>query len=186
MLRLTGGEFRGRNIHTPANDKTRPTQAKLRQALFNSLQFQIPEARVLDLFAGSGALGFEALSRGAAFVTFIESAKPVVKLIEKNVAELKVADRAEILAESVETAIPRLGKRGLYDIVLADPPYAGGWEEKLLAMDWTRLLNPDGLFCLEWGTQKSKVAELPEKAPFLVKIREKNYGDSVLTTYQRL
>src|SRR4051812_18174623 len=101
MLRITGGEFRGRSLHAPKGDHTRPTQSKLRQALFNSLQASLPDARVLDLFAGSGALGFEALSRGAAHVHFIESARPVAKLIEKNGAELRVLDRMTLWSDDV-------------------------------------------------------------------------------------
>lgn len=173
-------------IHTPAGLKTRPTQARLRQALFNSIQFEIPEARVLDLFAGSGSLGFEALSRGAASVVFVESARPVCKLIEKNAAELKVSDRIELVEGAVLERVERMLQRGPFGIVLADPPYAEGWELKLLReLPWDRLLTPGGHFCLEWGTQKSVVAELPDSIGLLVKVREKNYGDSVLSTYQR-
>jgi 16S rRNA (guanine966-N2)-methyltransferase len=190
VLRLTGGEFRGRFIQTPASrpgkDTVRPTQARLRQALFNSLQMSIPDAKVLDLFAGSGALGFEALSRGAASVVFVEEARSVLKLLEGNVAELAVADRLEIIGDSVARAGKRLEGYPPFDIVLADPPYAADWELKLLNdFRWNELLAPGGYFCLEWGTQKSQVSELPERVPFLVKVREKNYGDSVLTTYQR-
>jgi 16S rRNA (guanine966-N2)-methyltransferase len=193
MLRITGGEFRGRSIQAPANDRTRPTQAKLRQALFNSLQTVIGDARVLDLFAGSGALGFEALSWGASEAVFVESARSVVSLIEKNAATLGVRDRAKILSDSVESfMVPgagRLAAHAPFDLVLADPPYAGEWEEKLLnQMPWEVLLVPNGHLCIEWGTQKSKVSNLPEvvnrEAANLVKVREKNYGDSVLTTYR--
>jgi len=184
MLRLTGGEFRGRMIQTPAGDRTRPTQARLRQALFNSLQTVIDGAEVADWFAGSGALGFEALSRGAARVVFVESAKPALKLIEKNAITLGVQDRIEIVAESVERSWTRASGLGL-DLVLADPPYAGGWEQKLLdSAPWGKILKPGGRFCLEWGVQKSQVSVLPDETSFLVKIREKNYGDSVLTTYR--
>lgn len=187
MLRLTGGEFNGRTIHAPANLKTRPTQAKLRQALFNSIQARIPDANVLDWFAGSGALGFEALSRGAARVVFVEASKPAAKLIRKNAELLGVEDRIEIHAENVESSwLDQEPTPHLHDLVLADPPYEGGWELKLLLhAPWARLLKPGGIFCLEWGAQKSQAKELPENVPFLVKIREKNYGDSLLTTYQR-
>lgn len=186
MIRITGGEFRGRSIATPANDRTRPTQAKLRQALFNSLQAAIPGSRILDLFAGSGALGFEGLSRGAVDATFVESAKPAVTLIEKSAKILGVEDRIRVLGDSVDRVLPRLLAAGPFDVVFADPPYAGGWESRLLSeLDWEKLLAPAGYFCLEWGTQKSRVDQLPESVPFLVKTREKIYGDSVLTTYQR-
>jgi 16S rRNA (guanine966-N2)-methyltransferase len=190
MLRLTGGEFRGRSIETPPEKSgkaiVRPTQAKLRQALFNSIQMAIPDAKVLDLFAGSGALGFEALSRGAAHVTFIEDARLVIPFLSKNAATLKVEERVEIIQDSVANCQKRVKDRQPFDVVLADPPYEKGWEPRLLAeLDWSTLLVPEGIFCLEWGALKSQVSELPESTPFLVKIREKNYGDSILTTYRR-
>ncbi len=191
MLRLTGGEFRGRPIHTLPDERTRPTQAKLRQALFNSIQVRIPDARVLDLFAGSGALGFEALSRGAASAVFVEQARPAVKIIEKNIGTLGVKDRAVLIGESVAQAFEGrlaglLERHGPFDLIFADPPYAGGWEMRLLEeFPWERLLVPGGLFCLEWGVKKSVISELPEESGVLVKTREKNYGDSVLTTYCR-
>lgn len=192
-LRLTGGEFRGRIIQTPKHQHTRPTQARLRQALFNSIQTLIPEARVLDLFAGSGALGFEALSRGASFAVFVEDAKSTVRLIEKNAQDLKVTDRSKIWAVAVDRENrggqsafwKRMVEQGPFDVILADPPYDGGWEIALLEhAPWKELLTENGIFCLEWGSLKSEVSELPERMGFLVKTREKNYGDSVLTTYQ--
>lgn len=177
-------------IKTPQGHSTRPTQARLRQALFNSLQAEIPEARVLDLFAGSGALGFEALSRGAERLVAVENAKTALKLFEANVAALRVGHKIRVLGAPVEKSVePLVGiaeREGPFDLVLADPPYAGGWELKLLTeFPWDRLLREGGHFCLEWGVQKSQVSELPESTAFLEKVREKNYGDSILTTYRR-
>ena len=186
MIRITGGELRGRILKTPKGAGTRPTQSRLRQALFNSLQTVIADARVLDLFAGSGALGFESLSRGAAEVVFVEDARPAIQLIEENARELGVREHVEILAAPVARARAELVRRGPFDVVLADPPYAGGWELKLLeTLPWDSILAPGGHFCLEWGIQKSKLGALPERAGQLVKVREKNYGDSVLTTFER-
>lgn len=190
MLRLTGGEFRGRIIKTPAErpgkNTVRPTQARLRQALFNSIQGLIPDARVLDLFAGSGALGFEALSRGATSVTFVEESRSVLKLIEQNAADLKVTDRVTIVGDSAVRAAKRLAEQGAFDLIIADPPYSDGWEMKLIEeLPWTELLAPGGCFCLEWGTTKSQVDLLPDRHGVLAKTREKVYGDSVLTTYER-
>jgi 16S rRNA (guanine966-N2)-methyltransferase len=189
MLRITSGEFRGRFLKSPKGILTRPTQARLRQALFNSIQTTIPQAKVLDLFAGSGALGFESLSRGASHVTFVENSRAALKTIEENAKDLQVLDRIEIISDSVERLIPLIvGKNAPYDLVLADPPYIDGWEMKMLEelkWPWEEVLVEAGMFCLEWGNQKSQVDFLPEKTGFLVKVREKNYGDSVLTTYTR-
>jgi 16S rRNA (guanine966-N2)-methyltransferase len=189
MLRITSGEFRGRLLKSPQGLLTRPTQARLRQALFNSIQTTIPEAKVLDLFAGSGALGFESLSRGASFVTFVENSRAAIKTIEENARDLKVLDRIEIIADSVDKIGSQLiGKMAPFDVVLADPPYVDGWEMKMLESlkwPWDELLSEGGMFCLEWGNQKSQIDSLPDRSGFLVKVREKNYGDSVLTTYTR-
>ena len=186
MLRLTGGEFRGRLIKTPKDLTTRPTQARLRQALFNSIQFQLQDSVVLDLFAGSGALGFEALSRGASRVVFVETSKAALKMLAENIAELGVKDRAVIIAGPVESSFAELLKWGPFQIVLADPPYAEGWEEVLLQKTpWGEMLDEGGLFVIEWGRLKSQLKELPDNTPFLVKTREKIYGESVLSTFKK-
>lgn len=198
MLRITAGIFGGRKIQSPpegpgaSGQGTRPSQAKLRQALFNSLQAAIPEARILDLYAGAGTLGFEGLSRGAREVVFFESAKPACKVIERNALELGVKDRVRIFSERVEKAgkaiegVAEAG--GPFDLVLADPPYAMGVELDLVGgkwWDWSKVLAPGGRLVIEWGRTKSQFTELPENAPFLVKVRERTYGDSILTTYER-
>jgi 16S rRNA (guanine966-N2)-methyltransferase len=186
MLRITGGQFNGRSIQTPAHQTTRPSHAKLRQALFNSLQTRLPDAKILDLFAGSGALGFEALSRGAASVVFVEEHRAAIKVIDQNAVTLKIKNQTRIIGESVESALPRVKAQAPFDLVLIDPPYAEGWELKLLeTWPWDLLLAENGYLCLEWGTQKSVISELPDHFPNLVKVREKNYGDSMLTTFIR-
>lgn len=190
MLRITGGELRGRLIEAPAGDQVRPTQSRLRQALMNSLQMKLGAARVLDLFAGSGALGIEALSWGAAHASFVENARPSLQALEKNLSTLQLQSRSHVFAQSVDRVTPQLlahvKAHGAFDVVFADPPYADGWELRLLAeLPWGSLLSPEGVVCLEWGTQKSQPTELPESVGGLQKVREKIYGDSILTTYSR-
>lgn len=186
MIRITAGEWKGRALATPPNDKTRPTQARLRQALFNSIQFDIPEAKVLDLFAGAGSLAFEALSRGAAEAVLVENHRGALEAIQKNIRELKIGPNVRVLKEDVYSAIRQAARFGPFDFVFADPPYAEGHELRLLEeLPWPELLVPGGSFLLEWGTQKSKIEALPDETAHLVKIREKVYGDSVLTTYRR-
>ena len=186
MIRITAGEWKGRSLATPPNFSTRPTQARLRQALFNSIQFLIPHAKVLDLFAGSGSLSFEALSRGAASAVLVENHRSALEAISKNIRDLKAGPNIRLLKEDVVKAIPFLLKSAPFDFVFADPPYAEGWEMRLLEeFPWERLLVEEGVFCLEWGVQKSKIESLPEETEHLLKIREKVYGDSVLSSYQR-
>lgn len=186
MIRVTAGEFKGRALVTPPYLSTRPTRAKLRQALFNSIQFGIPDARVLDLFAGSGALAFEALSRGASEAILVENHRSAIQCIQKNIRDLGVASRARLLGEDVEKALVEAARRGPFDFVFADPPYAEDWEIRLLeTAPWKELLRDAGVFFLEWGTKKSKIEKVPDETEHLVKIREKVYGDSVLTSYRR-
>ena len=187
MLRITSGIYRGRMLKTPPGDQTRPTQARLRQALLNSIQADLPGARVLDLFAGSGALGFESLSRGAERVIFVESARGAASVISQNAKVLQIEGQVSIQTQSVEVFLERSDRFGApFDVIFADPPYEKGYEMKLLeGVAWENWLAPGGTFCLEWGIQKSLVQELPERVQGLLKKREKVYGDSVLTTYVR-
>lgn len=189
MLRITAGQWRGRSIHSPKTQKdgVRPSQAKLRQALFNSIQTVVGDARVVDLFAGSGTLGLEALSRGAAHVSFVENHRACLHALGENIDAFEAATQSHVLSRGVDAWIEAAHSTDEpWDLVLADPPYKEGWEMRLLnEVPWDRALRVGGLFILEWGLQKSKVEELPERCGFLVKTREKNYGDSCLTTYQR-
>ena len=189
MLRITGGEFRGRLLRTPPGaGVVRPTQARLRQALFNSIQAQVPDARVLDLFAGSGSLAFEALSRGATRAVAVEAHKGVLAVLERNRAELEVEKRLRIINAPVEKSWGRIVSEGPFEVILIDPPYADGWEKRILEeAPWTELVAPGGVVCLEWGSRKSEAKELPEVVAggLLVKVREKIYGESILTTYAR-
>ncbi|MCC7440895.1 MAG: 16S rRNA (guanine(966)-N(2))-methyltransferase RsmD [Bdellovibrionales bacterium] len=191
MIRITAGEFRGRNLHTPPDLRTRPTHARLRAAVFNVLQGRVEGARVLDLFAGSGSLGYEALSRGAASVVFVEPAAPALKAIRRNAADLGVEDRVRVVAEPLPRAQATVLDLGPFDLVFADPPYAELWEEKLLKdLPWDRLLDEDGRLILEWSAKEGRargeaLRQLPERTPFLVKIREKIYGESWSTLYAK-
>lgn len=176
-MRITGGLYNGRELFTPKTQKTRPSAARLRQALFNSIQAQIPEANCLDLFAGSGSLGFEALSRGASSIHFIETDRQALDCISKN-ADLLGVKKQVTSSKSWES----IAAHAPYDLVFCDPPYRGGHEKDVLEMPWQNWLKEGGLFFLEWSPLA--IAALPEVAPNLVKIREKNYGDSVLTTFR--
>ena len=104
-MRISAGEHRGRRLHAPRGKSTRPTSELLRQALFNILGGRILNARVLDLFAGSGAVGLEALSRGAASATFIESERHAVESLRANVAALNIAGCARVVGADVSQAL---------------------------------------------------------------------------------
>jgi 16S rRNA (guanine966-N2)-methyltransferase len=123
-IRIIAGEFKGRRLKTPATGKVRPTADRVREAWFSILQQSIPEARVLDLFSGSGALGFEALSRGAVAVDFVEKHSAAVAVIRGNATALNVTDRVTIHRGDAMRFAERL-QPGVYDVAFADPPYTG-------------------------------------------------------------
>jgi 16S rRNA (guanine966-N2)-methyltransferase len=154
-LRIIGGTFRGRLLKTPKGDKTRPTLAILRKAVFDILQTQIEDTCVLDLYAGSGAMGLEALSRGARHATFVETHRDAFRCIEENTRLLDVQDQCTLLSYDVLLALKKMAKEARhYDIVYADPPYAPAikrqlLQEILLFFDAYPLLNPGGRLFLE-------------------------------------
>ena len=121
-LRLTGGTLRSRSVKTPSGRAVRPTPARVKEALFSILADRLDNANVLDLFAGTGALGFEALSRGAAHATFVEQHRPTAAALRGAAQALGLTDRTTVLALSTERAARVL--EGRYDLVFADPPYA--------------------------------------------------------------
>jgi len=123
-LRIIAGEFKGRRLKTPVGERVRPTADRVREAWFSILQQAIPGARVLDLFAGSGALGFESLSRGAVSVDFVETHKASLAVIHDNTATLEVSDHVTIHRMDAMRFAERL-QPGAYDVAFADPPYAG-------------------------------------------------------------
>lgn len=121
-MRVIAGSARGRRLVAPKGRDVRPTSDRVKEAVFSSLQADLPGARVLDLFAGSGALGIEALSRGAAHATFVERAGPALTAIGRNLDTADVADRATVVSGELPAAVARVD--GPVDIVLVDPPYA--------------------------------------------------------------
>jgi len=133
LLRIIAGEFKGRRLKTPTGRVVRPTADRVKEAWFSILQESIPDARVVDLFAGSGALGFEALSRGARAVDFVERAQASLTAIRENAALLKVEDRVTIHRMDAMRFAERL-QPNAYDVAFADPPYATDDAQRLLAL----------------------------------------------------
>lgn len=126
-MRIIAGTARGRAIETPGGWGTRPTQDRVREALFSILQMRIEGACVLDLFAGSGALGLEALSRGAAQAVFVDNSAECVRLVAKNADKLGFSERCVILRDDYRRALQRMPEgQPAFDIVFLDPPYRLG------------------------------------------------------------
>lgn len=175
MMRVTGGSLRSRHVHAPRGRAVRPTPGRVREALFSILGERVVGARVLDLFAGTGALGFEALSRGAASVTFVEAHRPTAAAIERAAGSFAVADKVDVLALSAEKA-PRV-LRGRYDLVFADPPYAQGFPSALFTgLAGAGVVDRETAIVFEHSGR----AEAPALSGFAV-TRTERYGDVALS-----
>jgi 16S rRNA (guanine966-N2)-methyltransferase len=133
MVRIIAGDFKGRRLKTPATDKVRPTADRVREAWLSILQHSLRGARVLDLYAGSGALGLEALSRGAVTADFVEVHRNALAALKANIEMLQVDDRAAIHRVDALRFAEKLHP-GQYDVAFADPPYASGQAARLVAM----------------------------------------------------
>src|SRR2546428_5166356 len=185
-MRVIAGSLRGRRLIAPAWTGLRPTSDKLRETIFNILAPRIAGARVLDGYAGTGALGIEALSRGAASVTFIDSDRRAQALIEENLARCRIAEGYAIIRASVARALETLRERAAshpFDIILLDPPYEATGDavmtlDKVLAAAGD-VIARDGILVLEHARKRRP----PETAGHLARTREVGAGDSALTFY---
>ncbi len=133
MIRIIAGEFKGRRLKTPPTDKVRPTADRVREAWFSILQRAIRGAHVVDLFAGSGALGLEALSRGAATADFVELHRDALAALKANIKALHVNERTVVHRMDALKFAEQLHP-GQYDVAFADPPYGGEQATRLVAL----------------------------------------------------
>jgi len=181
-MRIIAGEYRGRVIKSPTGTRTRPTSDRLRETLFNVLAPRIDNANFMDLCAGSGAIGMEALSRGAAFVTFVDRSRRACALIEENLDLLDIDEsRTEVLANSAENFVGRNHKRS-WDIVFYDPPYETDYSFVLyeFGASESRLLATDGVMIAEHHTKNT----LPDVAGSLRRWRVLKQGETSLSFYE--
>jgi len=171
-MRIVAGEHRGARIFAPKGQATRPTSDRVREAAFNLIG-PVDEATVLDLFAGSGAMGLEALSRGAASATFVESDRDAVRSLERNLEKLRVTG-AKVVPRDVLQALAT--DRRTYDLILCDPPY-GYADHDRLAPYLVKVLAPDGLLVYETGAR-----EEPQIQGLRVRT-SRTYGSARLTLF---
>jgi 16S rRNA (guanine966-N2)-methyltransferase len=129
-MRIIAGEFRGRRLRPPPDRRVRPTTDRVREAWFSIVRDAVPGARVLDLFAGSGALGIEALSRGAVHATFVEFGAASLAVLRQNLADLDLEERATVRRADALRYVAKL-EDGAFDLAFADPPYTTGQAEAL-------------------------------------------------------
>jgi len=173
-MRIISGTARGRNIEAPEGRSTRPTLDRIKESLFGILQMDVPNARALDLFSGSGNLGLEALSRGAREVVFNDSQAECVRLIQKNAEKLGFLDRAVIMQRDYAACLAFLSGKPPFDLIFLDPPYhrnlAAPAAEQIFALG---LLAKDGRLIIERDAKDDTV--YPGK---LLSVRK--YGDTEL------
>lgn len=172
-MRIIAGEAKGRKLRTLKGNETRPTSDRVREALFSSLGDRVIGASVLDLYAGSGALGIEALSRGAATATFVEGSDKAADVIRKNLEETRVRGDSEVLNLTVERFFDSAPVR--FDLVLVDPPYALGIPADALRLLLSGYLSDDALVVVEVS---SRIDAQPP--PGYQVTSEKRYGDTTL------
>jgi 16S rRNA (guanine966-N2)-methyltransferase len=181
-VRIVAGEFRGRELTTPAGNATRPTAARAREALFAILA-DVSGARVLDLYAGSGALGIEALSRGAERLVLVESNRAAQRAIQTNLSKLGLETRATLLPIRAEACVRALERHGPFTLLFADPPWADAQAalvilEKLTAAS---LLAPAARLVLEHAARTAPA--LTANSP-LEAIDTRRWGDTAVTIFQ--
>lgn len=181
-MRIIAGIYRGRVLKSPPDNKTRPTSDRLRETLFNVLAPRIDdETRFLDLCAGTGAIGIEALSRGAAFVTFVDKSKKSCALIEENLDKLDVPENTtEVLGLDADNFTGREHAAG-WDIAFYDPPYEADYSIVFHEFGFGRtLLNDGGLLVVEHHTKK----HIPDEVGSLRRWRILKQGESSLSFYE--
>lgn len=172
MLKIITGTAKGRNIKTLEGEATRPTSERIKEAMFSSIQFDIENRRVLDLFAGSGQLGLEALSRGAASVMFIDSSREAMEIVKENVKTTGLGP-AKYLVSDARNYIRKASGREVFDLVFIDPPYATECcSDAMRKLADGGMLAKGALVVLESGTEQID----PDAFPDFELTKTKQYG----------
>ena len=180
-MRVITGTARGKRLKELPGLDTRPTTDRVKEGLFNIIQFDIEGRRVLDLFAGTGQLGIETLSRGAAFCDFVDAAGTAVKVIKENLATTGLSERAAVYQRDF-TAFLQSVRGQKYDLIFLDPPYAlTALERALETIADIDIVSGNGIIVCESALDK----ELPELAEPYIKGKEYRYGKIKLTLYRR-
>jgi 16S rRNA (guanine966-N2)-methyltransferase len=180
-MRVIAGSHRGRRLSGPQGTTLRPTSDKVREALFSILGTQVSGGRFLDLYAGTGAVGIEALSRGAIAATFVESDPKAVQLLEKNLRTCQMLDRAQVRMEQAAAFLERKNRwGGPFDVLFADPPYSALDELDILFHIWRPgLLSEHAAVIIEQDSR----TELPASINHATLVRRYVYGDTALHLY---
>ena len=178
-MRIISGTRRGHKLHEFEGYDVRPTTDRVKESIFNLIQHYVPSARVLDMFGGSGALSFEALSRGADYAVILDNDRKSVELIKKNLHDLKFEDICEVREISSFDYVKKCTDK--FDIIFLDPPYNQGFiEPALSAISEYGLLSLDGIVLLE-----SDNTDFKNDFPGLIMEKQRRYGRTFVTIYKR-
>ena len=180
-MRVITGKARGVVLKTPAGMATRPTADRVKEALFNIIQFEVPTARVLDLFGGTGQLGIEALSRDAKYAVFVDEREDACRLIRENLKRTKLEQFARVIRSDYMAYLRSCKEK--FDIILLDPPYAEVFLENSLKMiTEIDILQSGGIIIAERPVGK----ELPWDFPGFDRSKDYKYGNTLITIYKKL
>jgi len=179
-MRVIAGTARGITLKTPEGMQTRPTTDRVKEALFSIIHFDLPGAKVLDLFGGTGQLGIEALSRGARSATFVDQAEAACKLIRENLRRTKLEGQGRVVRSDYLDYLRRCREK--YNIILLDPPYAEVFlENALKSITEIDILQSGGIIVTERPSGK----ELPYEFEGFTRSKDYKYGNTVLTLYRK-
>ena len=179
-MRVISGKARGVQLKTPEGMQTRPTTDRVKEALFSIIHFEIPGARVLDLFGGTGQLGIEALSRGAQSAVFVDAGEAACRLIRENLKRTRFENEGRVVRSDYLAYLGRCAEQ--FDIILLDPPYAEVFlENSLKLITEIDILQSNGIIVAERPLEK----ELPWDYPGLSRSKDYKYGKTLLTVFRK-
>ena len=178
-MRIITGSAKGARLKTPKGQDTRPTADRIKESLFNILGQMVQGRTVLDIFAGTGNLGLEALSRGAARAVLVD--KATAPLMRENAVHTRLADRTEIMGGDAYSVLARLEAQGKrFGLIFCDPPYHRGlWEKALKFLDESQVLSPEGILVVEHGADENDLPELQR----LRRVLNKGYGHTTQLSF---
>ena len=181
-MRVISGKARGLKLDTPKNLDVRPTTDRVKESLFNIINPYIRESNILDLFAGTGSLGIECLSRGAKNCVFVDKSKESIGIVKSNIKKARVENESVVFNLDFKDAVSRLqGQKSKFDVIFMDPPYYKEmFIDALEKIDNANLLDEDGIIVVEHDTKDI----LPDKVNRLEKTKDKKYGNTTLTFYK--
>ncbi len=179
MIRVIGGRHKGRRLQGPPGLAFRPTTGRVKEYIFNIIGTSILDARVLDIFAGTGSLGIEALSRGAEEVVFIEQSRMNLAILEKNISLCSLGSQSRIIRGNVFDELKRFGRSGeKFDFILADPPFRESLHSEIArTVHETGVLSCDGWLIIEHESRDAGI-EIPLRS-----VKNRKFGHCVVTTY---